>query len=103
MLYWNIDIVSFFYIYCLIFLFINFIIHTVKGVSSPLISSHFPFPTDKLPFSPPDKDPSPSPPDKGGKGGLNNLIILYSVSYVNILIYNSYKIINYILYIIITV
>ena len=28
-----------------------------------------------------------SPPDKGGKGGLNNLIVLYSVFYVNIFIY----------------
>ena len=43
------------------------------------------------------------PPDKGGKGGLNTLIVLYYVFYVNILFYNSYKIINYILYIIITV
>ena len=52
--------------------------------------------------SSPDKTP-PSPPDKGGKGGLNTLIVLNYVFYSNILIYNSYKIINYILYIIITV
>ena len=31
---------------------------------------------------------SSSPPDKGGKGGLNALIVLYSVFYVNILFIN---------------
>ena len=32
--------------------------------------------------------------DKGGKGGLNILIVLNYVFYFDILFYNSYKIIN---------
>ena len=35
--------------------------------------------------TPPDKINPTSPPDKGGKGGLNNLIVLKYVFYVNIL------------------
>ena len=42
-------------------------------------------PLIRSPHSPTDKDALQSPPDKGGKGGLNILIILNSVFYVNIL------------------
>ena len=43
-------------------------------------------PPDKFPSFPPDKGNFQSPPDKGGKGGLNALIILNYVFYIIIYI-----------------
>ena len=63
----------------------------ISSLIPPLIREHLPnFPHDKSTFVPPDKNTS-NPPlirgvrgvyDKGGKGGLNTLIVLYSVFYI---------------------
>ena len=63
----------------------------------PLVKCILPFPLARWVFIPIPLIGSPfiqpirvplTPPDKGGKGGLNTLIVLYSVFYVNILFIN---------------